>query len=144
MTPEQIITSFLQSEFTDEALATLRIDAIEGCVPYNDRSACLVAHSGESVWKSACAWGLPRAEDVSEAYRLLGRSPYAASVPLPFREWVVSPWEWAVSPDQRRMKLLIPIIDAEIARRAAARAEVIERAKEVITQAARSSLSLTR
>lgn len=128
MTPEQIITSFLQSEFTDEALAALRIDAKEGCVPYNDRSACLVAHSGGPLW------GFRPAEEASEAYRLLGCNP-VVTVPLPFR---VKP----PAPDRRRMKMLIPIIDAEIARRAAARAEVVERAKEVITQPSRSLLSI--
>lgn len=127
MKPEQVITAFLQSEFTDERLAILRIDAIAGCVPYRDATACLVAHARE-FWLDA--FQLPNARAAERAYLSLGSS-----------RW----WDLFVRYDldsSKKMRRLIPLIDAEIERRRAARKEVAEKAKEVLMQPSQSLLSI--
>jgi hypothetical protein len=113
MKPEAVIADFLMSAFTDERLAILRADAAAGKVPFMSCKQCLVGHTGEPLkyeFKDT-----PYRQAASDAYSSLG----------------IDPKQDVYSSDTLRQARLIPLIDAELARRTALRAEVIEHAKAV-------------
>lgn len=118
MNPETIITRFLQEAFTDDSLAVLRADAIAMKVPFDNVRRCLVGHA--TYWESRRYLGYR----ASEAYYDLGLKRGDRSLE---------------NGDCRRMRRLVPLIDAEIARRSGARAEVIAKAREVVTSASAQS-----
>lgn len=121
MTPEAAISRFLQEAFTDDSLAVLRADAARGNVPYLDCHRCLVGHARSML----ISWPLhPSDEDIAVSMAYLKLYP---------NEWL------SVRGDMERQARLIPLIDAEIARRSAARAEVVAKAREVVTPASAQS-----
>lgn len=119
MKPEHVISRFLQEAFTDEALSKLREDAVAGRVPFIDPDRCLVGHAPRSEARFALGYG---AGGASTAY-----------CDLAYSRWydIFLPDE---GNDSLRMRRLIPLIDQEIMRRKEARAEVVRKAQEVITQ----------
>jgi hypothetical protein len=106
---QRTIADFLISDFG--SLERLYTDAKAGKIVYYSCDDCLVGHSDQG-------WNRPLSEvfEVSEAYRDLGYSS----------EQLVS--------DAVRINRLIPLIEAEMARRAALRAEVVARAKEAVLE----------
>lgn len=119
--PEQVIAEFLMTNFDDERLAKLLTDAVAGKVPFADPTTCLVGHSAEDFLD---AWGY----DSVQNRRRCGRASTA------YRQLADSHWTDLFLPydmsDKRKMKRLIPLINAEIARRAALRAEAVRAAVE--------------
>lgn len=113
MAPEEIIAQFLVEAFTDDALITLRADAVAGKVPYFDCEQCFVAHTGRP---SMGIYDSPERAAADRAYCQLA-------------EWWPSS---GICDDRRRMDRLIPLIDAEISRRADMRCEVMSKAREAI------------
>jgi hypothetical protein len=126
MKPELVISQFLREEFTDERLAILRYDAANGLVPFEDSTSCLVGHARENYFD---AWRTPGWRTAEQAYLALGCA-----------RW----WQYFAGydhDDSRKMSRLVKLCDAETARRAAARAEAVEKALEVATPPAPSSPS---
>lgn len=91
MEPKGVIAQFLAEHFDDAHLAALRADTLAGRVPIADTSRCLVAHTGT-------------------AYLLNAESGERIAASIAYFE--------LASDDQARQAALLPLIDAEMARRA--------------------------
>lgn len=118
VTPEATIAAFLISSFDDERLTILRTDAEAGKVPFMDCEGCLLGHAGIDYLEYYNA--LPDGDrltdaNVSYAYSSLGDG---------------DPWSDGARNSRRHVRL-VELCDAELARRAALRAEVVEHARKV-------------
>lgn len=115
-----VIAQYLMESFSDEKLSQLREDAVAGLVPFMSTKHCLVGHSdtGWLVYQGDDAeWDARRKE------RLQHSRASSAYCTLGFSE------KWEDS-DQKRCKRLLHLIDAEIERRAALKAEAVAKAVE--------------